>query len=84
MNIGQAENFRYYWKDGWQEGSPGFIASPVLGNPDKFFVRYWDKAWQDLLIGNANSYIFGIFSQGFDGVILDGIEAFKFFETGAQ
>ena len=84
VNIGQAENFRYYWKDGWQEGSPGFIASPVLGNPDKFFVRYWDKAWQDLLIGNANSYIFGIFSQGFDGVILDGIEAFKFFETGAQ
>lgn len=41
MNIGAVESYRYYWKDGWREGSPSFVSGPTPGNPDKNFVEYW-------------------------------------------
>ena len=55
-------------------------AAPTSNNPDKYTVQYWDPAWRDLIFGNPNSYIYGIVTQGFDGVILDGVEAFRVFE----
>ena len=63
MNIGEAETFRYYWKQNWREGSPPWIAAPVAGNPDKFYVQYWHPQWQKLLAGDNKSYLFGIFAQ---------------------
>ena len=80
IDIGHADSSRYYWKPGWHEGSPAFIAAPTNNNPDKYTVQYWDPAWRDVLFGNANSYIYGIVQQGFDGIVLDGVEAFHFFE----
>lgn len=84
MDIGRADSFRYYWKEGWREGSPQFVVSPVAGNPDKFIVRYWDKAWQKIIAGDVNSYLYGIFKQGFDGVVLDGVETYRFFEGATR
>jgi endo-alpha-1,4-polygalactosaminidase (GH114 family) len=80
MNIGEAESYRYYWKPGWREGAPAFITAPTNGNPDKYTVQYWDPAWRDVILGNTNSYLYGIIKQGFDGVVLDGVEAFRVFE----
>ncbi len=80
VDVGHADSARYYWKPGWHEGTPPFIAAPTNSNPDKYTVQYWDPMWRDVIFGNANSYIYGILQQGFDGVILDGVEAFRFFE----
>ncbi len=82
MNIGAAENYRYYWKDSWKEGEPKFISGPTSGNPDKFYVEYWQPGWRNVITGNTKSYIYGIVRQGFDGVVLDGLESYKFFEGG--
>ncbi len=82
MNIGAVENYRYYWKDGWGEGNPNFISGPVPGNPDKFFVEFWRPGWRQMITGNTKSYLYGIVAQGFDGVILDGLDTVKFFEAG--
>ena len=82
MNIGHAESFRYYWKPGWREGKPPYISSPTATDPDKFYVQYWYKAWQDTITGKPNSYVYGIFKQGFDGVLIDGIDAYQYFEAG--
>jgi cysteinyl-tRNA synthetase, unknown class len=76
MNIGEAEADRFYWKPGWREGSPYFISAPTAGNPDKYIVQYWQPGWRELITGNASSYLYGIVAQGFDGVVLDGVEAF--------
>jgi endo-alpha-1,4-polygalactosaminidase (GH114 family) len=80
VDIGHADSARYYWKAGWQEGSPSFIAAPTNSNPDKYTVQYWDPMWRDIIFGNPNSYLYGILQQGFDGIVLDGVESFRFFE----
>ena len=82
MNIGHAESFRYYWKPGWRQGNPPYIDSPTATDPDKYYVQYWYQAWQDTITGKPKSYVYGIFKQGFDGVLIDGIDAYKFFEAG--
>ncbi len=76
MNIGAAENYRFYWKDHWKEGAP------APGNPDKFNIEYWQPGWRQVITGNTKSYLYGIVAQGFDGVVLDGLDSYKFFEGG--
>ena len=83
VDIGHADSSRYYWKPGWKEGSPPYIGAPTPTNPDKYYVRYWYKAWQDAITGTPKAYVYGIFKQGFDGVVIDGINAYSFFQ-GAQ
>lgn len=82
MNIGAAESYRYYWKDRWKEGQPTFISSATPGNPDKYYVEFWRPSWRKIITGNTSSYIYGIIKQGFDGVLLGGVDNYKFFDSG--
>ena len=82
MNIGIAENYRYYWRDSWAEGDPSFISETMPANPDKYYVEYWQAGWRRIITGNTNSYIYGIIKQGFDGVVLGGLDNYKFFDSG--
>lgn len=84
MNISAAESYRYYWQSHWQEGSPLWISAPFRKNPDKYHVEYWRPEWQRIITGNTESYLYGIIAQGFDGVILDGIQGYRFFEGGGE
>ena len=80
MSIGEAENYRYYWQSGWDSGSPSFLDDE---NPDwagNFKVRYWEPEWQKIIFGDDNSYTRKILNAGFDGVYLDIIDAFEYFE----
>lgn len=81
MSIGEAEDYRYYWKDTWNTNSPAWL---VEENPQwngNFKIAYWNKDWKDLIYGNKNSYLSKIISAGFDGVYLDIIDAFQYFEA---
>ena len=84
LNVGQAETFRYYWQPNWRSGSPSFIASAVSGHSDRYYVRFWDAGWQNMIAAQQGSYLQGVLRQGFDGVLLDGVEAYKFFEGSVQ
>ncbi len=80
MSIGEAEDYRYYWQITWQSNPPNWIAGE---NPDwegNYKVRYWAKEWQNIIYGNESSYIYKIIMAGFDGVYLDIIDAFEYFE----
>ena len=80
MSIGEAEDYRYYWQQGWEVGSPGWITST---NPDwegNFKVEYWSSEWQATIFGNPQSYLDKIIAAGFDGVYLDIIDAYEFYE----
>jgi len=88
MSIGEAETYRYYWHESWDKngdgradtGAPGWLTEE---NPDwegNYKVRYWDPGWQSIICGNDNSYLKNIIDRGFDGVYLDIIDAFYYFE----
>lgn len=74
----------FFWKQGWREGHPNFIGSPMVGDPDRHWVQYWRTNWQRIVSGNENSYLFGVMAQGFDGVVLAGLDAYRQFEGGPK
>ncbi len=80
MSIGEAEDYRYYWNNDWSKNKPEWIDCE---NPDwkgNFKVKYWNDNWQKIIFGNDNSYLKKILDAGFDGVYLDIIDAFEYFE----
>ncbi|MGE0088254.1 MAG: endo alpha-1,4 polygalactosaminidase [Bacteroidales bacterium] len=80
MSIGEAENYRYYWQSTWEIGNPSWLKSE---NPDwegNYKVLYWEQEWQTIIYGNNESYLKKILDAGFDGVYLDIIDAFEYFE----
>jgi cysteinyl-tRNA synthetase, unknown class len=82
MSIGEAENYRYYWNSSWNGASkPTFLDTE---NPDwagNFKVKYWNKDWQNIIYGTDASYTKKIINAGFDGVYLDIIDAFEYYEN---
>jgi cysteinyl-tRNA synthetase, unknown class len=80
MSIGEAEDYRYYWQSGWKPGKPLWLDDE---NPDwagNYKVRYWEPEWQKIIFGNDDSYTKKILNAGFDGVYLDIIDAFEYYE----
>jgi endo-alpha-1,4-polygalactosaminidase (GH114 family) len=84
VNIASISAGSFFWKPNWREGSPNFIGSPMAGDPDRHWVQYWRPAWQRLVNGGAESYLFGVVAQGFDGVVLAGLDAWYQFDSGIK
>lgn len=85
LSIGEAEDYRFYWDEGWDEAYGDARPSWLLAeNPDwagNYAVDYRDPAWQGIIFGTpAYSYLDRILDAGFDGAYLDLIEAYEFFE----
>jgi cysteinyl-tRNA synthetase len=84
LSIGEAEDYRPYWKREWaadRNVRPDGKAPPWLcdENPDwkgNYRVRYWDKAWQELILAQVDNTL----RADFDGVYLDIVDAFETFE----
>ena len=78
INVGAAENWRYYWKKKWNTVHPCWMKKKYEGYKDERWVKFWKKDWQEIIYGNDNSYIKKIINAGFDGAYLDNVEAFYF------
>ncbi|NOX34391.1 MAG: glycoside hydrolase, end-alpha-1,4-polygalactosaminidase [Deltaproteobacteria bacterium] len=82
VDIGQAENWRTYWKKEWvaptfrKGGDPDFLVTP---DPDGwegcYPVAYWDQRWKDIWLG-PGGIIPELAKLGFDGVYLDWVGAY--------
>lgn len=81
MSIGEAEDYRYYWDVMWDDSPPDWIAAENPNWEGNFKVKYWHPAWQKLILGTPESYLDKILAAGFNGVYLDIIDAFEYFET---
>jgi cysteinyl-tRNA synthetase, unknown class len=80
MSIGEAETYRYYWNSAWIKNPPPWLGSE---NPDwsgNYKVEYWDPAWQKIICGGSRSYAGRILQAGFDGVYLDLVDAYEYYE----
>ena len=80
MSIGEAEDYRYYWQSSWKRHKPAWLARENPSWPGNYKVCYWCSEWQDLICGDGDSYLNRILSAGFDGVYLDIVDAFEYFE----
>lgn len=82
IDIGQAEDYRDYWKSNWiaptgdRTGSPNFLITP---DPDgwsgNYPAAYWQPAWKKIWLG-SNGIVAQIARFGFDGIYLDWVEAY--------
>ncbi len=81
MSIGEAEDYRYYWQKFWKGVPPQWLVAEDAQWAGNYKVKYWDKEWQSIIYGNSNSYTNRIINAGFDGVYLDIIDAFEYFEN---
>ncbi|MBI5225982.1 endo alpha-1,4 polygalactosaminidase [Candidatus Micrarchaeota archaeon] len=74
LSIGEAEDYRPYWKPEWNATPPSWMGRV---NPDwtgNVKVRYWDPLWQGIVF----SYIDQEVEQGFDGAYLDIVDAYEY------
>jgi cysteinyl-tRNA synthetase len=81
MSVGEAEDYRYYWKPGFSAAPPGWLEAKNPTWPGDYKVRYWDPAWRRLVYGGVDSYLDRILAAGFDGVALDVVDAYAYFEA---
>ena len=81
LSIGEAEDYRPYWQQAWDENPPNWLLEENPNWAGNYSVRYWDEAWQTLIIGSAGSYLGSILEAGFDGIYLDLVDAFWKFES---
>lgn len=74
VNIGEAEDYRWYWQEGWGIGQPSFILG---ADPDgwegNYPVKYWDSSWKQILY----AYLNRIIDDGYDGVYLDWLLGYE-------
>ena len=81
LSIGEAEKYRYYWNSSWQIGNPSWLDGENPEWNENFKVKYWNNDWQKIIYGEDDSYLMKIIHTGFDGVYLDIIDAFEYFEN---
>ena len=84
LSVGEAENYRYYWQESWNINNPSWLGDENPEWKENFKVKFWQNEWQDIIYGNENSYLKKIINSGFDGVYLDIIDAFEYYETASR
>jgi uncharacterized protein (TIGR01370 family) len=87
MSIGDAESYRdLYWKKEWLHGSnrPRWLGpANDEGWANNYRVRYWDASWQWLIFGSRSSYLDGRIATGFNGVYLDIVDGYEFWQDAS-
>lgn len=81
MSIGEAESYRPYWKPVWAVAPPAWLLGVNPDWPGNYRVEYWDPEWQALILDGTDGYLGRILEAGFDGVYLDIIDAYEYFES---
>jgi cysteinyl-tRNA synthetase len=84
VSIGQAEDYRFYWQDAWRPGRPAFLGPEDPEWKGNFIVKYWDPAWQAIVGRGPKSYLARVLAAGFDGVYLDRVDAYEWFEEHGE
>jgi cysteinyl-tRNA synthetase, unknown class len=89
MSIGQSENYRWYWDPDWEKNPPTWLDVPDGVWAGDHWVHYWDPGWQEIIYGTPDSYLDRILALGYDGVYLDRVDAYWYYqdqgrETAAQ
>lgn len=78
FSIGEAENYRGYWKPEWNKKLPSWIEEENKNWEGNFVVKYWSDEWKNII----KNYQKTLDDIGVDGYYLDTIDSFYYFEEG--
>jgi len=86
LSIGEAEDYRPYWKSEWGGNGNRTASAPAwlgIENPEwkgNYQVKYWNVDWQKLMLPMIDD----VMARGFDGVYLDIVDGFETYEQVAD
>lgn len=95
LSIGEAERYRYYWRDSWSWWRPSWLGAENPRWKGNYPVRFWDPGWQSIIVAPERSllragaervglagtpYLDRILEAGFDGVYLDRVDVYSEWE----
>jgi len=75
LSIGEAEDYRSYWRTAWREAPPEWLLEENPDWPGNYPVQYWDPNWQAIILAAVDR----ILEAGFDGLYLDRIDMYEEF-----
>ena len=76
LSIGEAEDYRPYWPPQWNRSPPRWLDAENPDWPSNFKVRYWNGEWQAIMFAALDRIV----GAGFDGVYLDIVDGYEYFE----
>jgi cysteinyl-tRNA synthetase len=80
MSVGQLSNYRYYFDPLWATAPPVWAEDPDGRFAGSYWIHYWAPQWHRMLYGSSEAYVDKIIDLGFDGVILDVVDAYNHFQ----
>ena len=72
-SVGEAQSFRSYWQSSWTTDPPSWVIGADTAWPGDYFVKYWDPAWQQIVIDRAVADA----NAGYDGVEMDVVDRYN-------
>lgn len=76
FSIGEAEDYRTYWKKSWNTNKPKWVVKENPNWKGNYIIEYWNPEWKKII----RNYQRKLDSIGVDGYYLDTIDTFEFFD----
>ncbi len=76
LSIGEAEDYRFYWKKEWDKNKPDWIVSENENWSGNYIVEYWNPEWKKII----KEYQKKLDEIGVDGYLLDTLDSYSYFE----
>ena len=76
LSIGEAEDYRFYWKKEWNKNKPDWIVSENENWSGNYIVEYWNPEWKKII----KEYQKKLDEIGVDGYLLDTLDSYSYFE----
>ncbi|WP_339056313.1 endo alpha-1,4 polygalactosaminidase [Fusobacterium animalis] len=76
LSIGEAENYRFYWKKKWNKKKPNWIVKENENWEGNCIVKYWSPEWKNII----KEYQKKLDDIGVDGYLLDTVDTYQYFE----
>ena len=76
LSIGEAEDYRFYWKKEWNKNKPDWIVSENENWSGNYIVKYWKPEWKEII----KEYQKKLDEIGVDGYLLDTLDTYSYFE----
>lgn len=79
LSVGEAETYRPYWQSSWETTPPDWIGEENPEWEGNVKVAYWEAEWKNIVF----SMVDDIVDAGFNGLYLDIIDAYYYWEDAA-